>query len=237
MKISRHPCVVTLACALLVVTLLSGCNSSKTKPKEKELTAAEDEIYEVVVHHMGRLAEGRPHATRLVFGDALLTELEPGGDVESCKKSTSKDFSLEISIGPPPYNSIADKAYRFFSRGDYELALRTETIRSFLERSCTSGQLSQTFHTDLPRSFIAPKNVYFNDLVVGKNGQKSFEQLFPGAGGIISFSHVGFNSRMDEAIVATRFVCGDLCGAGYRYILRKKSGRWEVVNGLMVWVS
>jgi hypothetical protein len=89
----------------------------------------------------------------------------------------------------------------------------------------------------LPRSFIDPEKVYFNDSVVGKNEQKSFEQLFPGAGGIISFSHVGFNSRMDEAIVATGFVCGDLCGAGYRYILRKKSGRWEIVNGLMVSVS
>ena len=165
------------------------------------------------------------------------TELEPGGDVESCKKRASKHFSLEISIGPPPYNSVADRAYRFFSRGDYDLALRTETIRSFLERSCTSVHLSQTFHTDLPRSFIDPEKVYFNDSVVGKNEQKSFEQLFPGAGGIISFSHVGFNSRMDEAIVATGFVCGDLCGAGYRYILRKKSGRWEIVNGLMVSVS
>lgn len=235
MKISRHPNIVALASLALALTVLSACNSSKPDPNEKEKATAENEIYEAVVHHAFTPVEGRPQVTQLVFDNSLLTWLEPGGDVESCKKRTRKDFSLEI--GPPPYNSIADRAYRFFTRGDYEGPIRTDTIQSFLERSCTSGHLSQTFHTDLPRTFADSQNIHFNSEIVSKNGPKSFEQLYPGANGIISFSHVGFDSKMDEAIVSTSFVCGFLCGAGYRYILRKKSGRWEVVNGLMVWVS
>ena len=235
LKISRHPNIVALASAALAITVLSACNSSKPDSNEKEIATAETEIYEAVVHHVFTPVEGRPQVTQLVFDDALLTGLEPGGDVESCKKRTRKDFSLEI--GPPPYNSLSDKAYRFFTRGDYDASLRTDTIQSFLERSCSSGHLSQTFHTDLPRTFTGSQDIHFNDVTVGKNGPKSFEQLYPGANGIMSFSRVGFDSKMDEAIVSTRVVCGLLCGEGYRYILRKKSGRWEVVNGLMVWVS
>jgi len=235
MKISGHPNIVALASAALALTVLSACNLSKPDSNEKEIATAENEIYEAVVHHVFTPVEGRPQVTQLVFDDTLLSRLEPGGDVESCKKRTRKDFSLEV--GPPTYNSLADKAYRFFTRGDYGASLRTDTIQSFLERSCTSGHLSQTFHTDLPRTFTDSQNIHFKDVIVGKNGPKSCEQLYPGANGIISFSHVGFDSKMDEAIVATGFGCGSLCGAGYRYILRKKSGRWEVVNGLMVSVS
>lgn len=220
-----------MASAALAIALLCACNSSKAHRNEKEMASAEDEIYEAVLHHMA----ARPQETELVFDDIALTEPEPEGDVESCKQQTRKDFSLEVC--PPLYNSLVDKAYRFFTRGDYDGPIRADTIQSFLERSCASGHLSQTFHTDLPRTFIGAQNIHFDYEIVGKNGPKSFEQLYPGANGIISFSHVGFNSKIDEAIVSTRVVCGFLCGAGYRYILRKKSGRWEVVNGLMVWVS
>ena len=233
LKISRHSKIVALASAALAITLLSACNSSKPHPNEKEIATAENEVYESVLNHMGTGTQ----ETQLVFDDALLTWLEPGEDVESCKKRAGKDYGLEISIGPPPYDSVADRAYRLFSHGDDDLASRTETIHSFLERLCTSGHLSQAIHTDLPRTFIRSQNIHFNYEMVGKNRLKSFEQLYPGANGIISFSHVGFNAKMDEAIVSTRIVCGFLCGVGYRYILRKKSGRWEVVNRLMVWVS
>jgi hypothetical protein len=231
LKILHHLNTVALVTAALAITILSACNSPKAHPNNEEIAIAENEIYEAVLHHI----VARPQETQLIFDETLLTQLEPGGDVESCKKSTRKDFSLEI--GSPPYNSLADKAYRFFARGDYDGPIRTETIQSFLERSCTPGYLSQTFHTDLPRFFISSQNIRFNDVIVDKNGPKSFNQLYPGADGIMSFSHVGFNSKMDEAIVSTCFVCGLLCGARYRYILRKKSGRWQVADGLMVSVS
>jgi len=234
LKIHDHPNVATVVCAAIAITLLSGCNSPKPQPTEKEVAAAEDEIYEVVVRHMTTPVNGQPRMTQLVFDDALLTQLEPDGDLESCKRSTSKELSLET--GPSPYNSLADKAYRFFARGNYDAPLRADTVQSFLERICTApGQLSQTFHTDLPKNFIDSQNVHFNyDVIRPRERRKSFEQLYPGANGIVSFSHAGFDSTLDEAIVASAFVCGYLCGGQFRYVLRKKSGRWEVVNGLMV---
>jgi len=229
---AHHPYVAAITFAVFATVVLAACNSSKPIPTEKDITAAEDEIYEAVVH---RIFTPVPGVSQLVFADTLRTQLELGGDIESCKKSTRKNLSLEIA--PRVYNSLADKAYRFFSGGEYDSALREDTIESFLERSCTPGPLSQTFHTDLPRTFISEKKAHFRGWPIQKDESMSFERLYPGASGIVSFSHVGFDSTLDEAIVSTGFVCGGLCGAGYRYVLRKKSGRWEVVERLMVWVS
>ena len=222
---SRYAATITFV--VFAVGVLSACNSSKSKPTEREMAAAEDEIYEAVVRHATTPVNGQPQITQLVFDDTLVTPLGPEGDLESCKRSTRETFRLEI--GPPAYDSLADKAYRFFTRSDYDAPLHAETVQSFLERSCTSGRLSQTFHTDLPRTFMEPQKAHFKDY-----GPKSFGQLYPGARGIISFSHAGIDSRMNEAIVSVRFARRAHYETRYRYILRKTSGRWEVEDLLMV---
>lgn len=86
------------------------------------------------------------------------------------------------------------------------------------------------------RTFIAVDRVHFRDWPFKKDDATSFEQLFPGASGIISFSHVGFDSTLDEAVVSTS-ICGGLCGPGQSYFLKKKRGRWEVAAKSSVWVS
>lgn len=136
----------------------------------------------------------------------------------------------------PQYNSLVDKIYRFFHGGNYR-PIQADTIQDFLRKSCTAGRLSQTFHTDLPKSFIGVESIHFEGGPIERNGSKSFEQLFPGAGGVISFSHVGFDPALREAIVVVSDVCGGLCGSGHRYILRKKQAHWAVVSKMMLWIS
>jgi hypothetical protein len=99
------------------------------------------------------------------------------------------------------------------------------------------GRLSQTFHTDLPRAFINRKMVHFGWMDVATDNSKPFEQLFPKAGGIIAFSHVGFDPSLREAMVSLSFVCGGLCGSGSRYFLKKVWGRWQVVSKQQIWVA
>lgn len=118
--------------------------------------------------------------------------------------------------------------------------MRGETVGDFTQKYCTGGprgHLPETFHTDLPRTFIDVNSVYFDLAPNQKNVPKSFKQLFPGAAGIISFSRVGFDSSLDEAIVSTQFVCGTLCGDGEIYVLHKRRGRWKVAMHWMVWES
>jgi len=182
-------------------------------------------------------SHGQADTTQLVFDDAVLTDLAPEAVKKSCEESVRKRLRLEGNT-TPPYNSLADRVYRVLTRGSDDGSLRADTIQDFIEKSCTGGRLSTAFHTDLPRVFIGRDSIDF-DMVhhKGENGPKDFRQTFPGASGIVSLSHVGFDPDLHEAIVSSSFVCGLLCGDGRRLILRKKRGKWVVVEGLVVWIS
>lgn len=228
MRARRH-CSLSVVSAV-AISVFSSCNTS-VRSNKSQVAAAENEIYEAVVHDMTSSVKG---PSQLVFDDALLTHLEPGADMKSCEESADAALGLEKN-NTPLYNSLADELYRLI-KDRYDYSVKKDTIKDFLEELCTPGHLSRGFHTDLPQTFVTDRSVHFSDLIV-KDDSKSFEQLFPGAGGIISFSHVGFDSTLHQAIVATSFICGVLCGSGHVYILQKTRGRWEVVNKWMVWVS
>lgn len=216
--------IAIAACAAIAPMFLFRFYLSKSRPDKKKASAAEGEVYEAVVRDM--VTSHR--LSQLVFDDTVLTELRAGADIKSCKGIAL--LRLRLESGKLLYDSLADKVYRFLASGTHDDSLRTDTVHDFLEKACTVGRLSRTFRTDLPRTFIGAESVGFEDW-------EAFRRQFPGASGIISLSHVGLDSRMDEAIVSTAFVCGNLCGSGHRYVLRKKRGRWEVVNKWMVWVS
>lgn len=227
-----------LIAGCLAVTGVVYCTihlRSRAPASAQAVTSAEDEVYEAVVRDMVTPAHGQAHIGQLVFDDTVLTDLTKGADIKSCQQSVRKRLRLDGN-NTPPFNSPADKVYRIFRGGD-DGSLRSDTIQEFSEKSCTAGRLSTTFHTDFPRVFINPDSVFIDIVPTNKNGVTDFRQTFPGASGIISFSHVGFDATLREAIVSVSFVCGGLCGSGHRYVLKKKRGRWEVVSKLMVWVS
>jgi hypothetical protein len=227
--------ILTVACVAVTITLVGQTHLSKSPPDKKTLLANENEVYESVVRDMVTPVHGPSHISQLVFADTVLTNLAPGTDIESCKESVRKRERLERTT--PPFNTLADKIYRTFSRGWDDGSLRTDTIQDFLEKSCTMGPVSSTFKTDLPRTFAAAESVHFREWPTENDKSRPFEEMFPGAPGIISFSHVGFDSTLHEAIVSTAFVCGGLCGSGQRYFLRKMSGKWVVVDKFIVWLS
>ena len=66
---------------------------------------------------------------------------------------------------------------------------------------------------------------------------KSFSEKYPGAGGFIRLSRVGFNSHLDEALVLAAWSCGILCGQGELLFLSKKNDVWTVVNRSMLFQS
>ncbi len=233
--IRHHPWIASLACAAIAIALLCWFHLSKSRSGERAVTAAEDEVYEAVVRDMVRPTDAQANTNQLVFNETVLTDLTTGADIKACEESVRKQAQLQDNT--PPYNSLADKAYRVLTRGWHDGSLRTDTIQDFIQKSCTESPLSRTFHTDLPRVFINPNSISFDIAPIDRNGRKDFQQTFPGASGIISLSHVGFDPTLHEAIVSTLFICGDLCGTGRRYILRKKRDRWVVVGKPIVWVS
>jgi hypothetical protein len=227
--------IASLACAAIAVVLLCWFHMSDSRRDERAATAAEDEVYEAVVRDMVRPADGKSEIRQLVFDEAVLSDLSTGADIKSCEESVRKRTRLEDNA--PPYDSVADKVYRILTQGWDDGSLRGDTIQDFIQKSCTEGPLSRTFHTDLPRVFVNPNSISFDIAPIDRNGRKDFQQTFPGASGIISLSHVGFDPTLHEAIVSTSFICGVLCGTGRRYILRKKRDTWVVIGKPIVWVS
>jgi hypothetical protein len=235
-KSRRHPSMtVSTAYVAVAITLLSCFYMPKSHPDENTIWAVQDEVYAAVVRDMIRPVNGEARVTQLVFGDEVLSDGKAGGDIDECKEEVRR--RQDWAVDAPPYDSLIDKIYRFLTRGWADSSVRTETVENFLVKSCSTGHLSRTFPTDLPRSFVASANVRFEGWPIQKNGPPSFEKLFPGAGGVISLSRVGFDSGQDEAMVSVSFVCGGLCGEGWHYILKKRRGKWEVAAKRMIWVS
>jgi len=209
---------------------------SRASANPQAVASAEDEVYEAVVRDMVTPIHEQAHISQLVFDDTVLTDLTTGEDKKSCQESVRKRPLLEGSA--PPYNSLLDKVYRVLTGGWWDTGpLRADTIQDFVEKSCTVGRLSTTFHTDFPRTFVDRDSFGFDMVPNQKNTPKDFRQTFPGASGIISLSQAAFDSNLHEAIVSSAFVCGMLCGEGRRHILRKTRGKWVVVQSLVVWIS
>ncbi len=222
----------------IAVALLCWFYLPKARTDDKAELAAADVVYEAVVREMVMPTQGKADISQPVFDDRVLTYQMPGADINSCKESARKLLQLESSTPRLPYNSLIDKIYRVLTGGWWDTgSLRTDTIQDFLDKSCTDGHLSTTFHTDFPRNYVDHDSIEFDMAPNRKNGLKDFRKMFPGASGIISLSRVGFDSNLHEAIVSSVFVCGMLCGQGQRHILRKASGKWVVVQSLVVWIS
>lgn len=231
----RRLWIAAVACVAVAIGFFWWFYAPRHRLDERNVSTAEDEVYAAVVRDMITPADGEARVTLLVFSDELLSDRKAGTDREACKEDVRNRVRWDADA--LPYDSLLDKIYRFLTRGRVHGSARTETVEDFLEKYCSGGRLSRTFPTDLPRSFVASENVLFEGWPLDKNGRTAFEKLFPGARGIISFSRVGFDPSLDEAMVSTSFVCGGLCGEGWRYMLKKRQGKWEVASKRMVWVS
>jgi hypothetical protein len=220
----------------IAVALVSWFYLSKSRTEDKAELVAADAVYEAVVRDMVTPAHGKANISRLVFDDRVLTYQTTGADKDSCKESARKLLRMESST--PPYNSLIDKIYRALTGSWWDTdSLRADTIQDFLDKSCTDGHLSTTFHTDFPRNFVDRDSFGFDMVPNQKNAPKDFRQAFPGASGIISLSRVGFDPTLHEAVVSSVFVCGMLCGESRRHIVRKTRGEWMVVQNIVVGIS
>jgi hypothetical protein len=65
------------------------------RPSEKDVSAAQDEVYEAVVHDIITPRDGRVRVTQLVFGEAVLTPSWKEGDTSQCKARARQQMWLE----------------------------------------------------------------------------------------------------------------------------------------------
>jgi hypothetical protein len=115
---------------------------------------------------------------------------------------------------------------------DFEQADRTpRKINVLPSHSGTNELIEDSVLTNLPRGYATPPGRE------PSNYWRAFRARFPGAGGMVSFTRVGFSDNRRQALVEVSRSCGSLCGGGYNVLLEKQNGRWRVVQQINTWVS
>jgi|SRR5882672_1995906 len=106
------------------------------------------------------------------------------------------------------------------------LALTSQSpILSLLVRNLCSDQLQE--HFTIPAQY---------ELATDTEIASGFQQRFPRNYGYLTFTRVGFNRDLTEAVFYTEHVCG-LCGGGKYVYMRKLKGGWTVQAESGTWIS
>jgi hypothetical protein len=125
--------------AVAIVSVLGKCTKGCRRITDlAAVAAAEDEVYEAVVRNVYIPDKKNAAVTQLVFSRTFDTNLCPGVDRKTCLDGVRQRL-----------------------KGAADGNIRAETIDSFVRQSQVSGNLSTTFRTELPRTFIDPDSLYF----------------------------------------------------------------------------
>jgi hypothetical protein len=65
---------------------------------------------------------------------------------------------------------------------------------------------------------------------------EAFWKRFPGNYGYQTFTRVGFNPEMTQAVFYTEHICG-MCGEGKYVYMQKRGEKWVVVHVVGTWIS
>jgi hypothetical protein len=115
-----------LIAGCLAVTAVVYCTlqlRARAYANPQAIASAEDGVYEAVIRDMFIPFHGQARISQLLFDESVLTELRTGEDVKSCQRSAAT--ILRLQTGTPPYNSLADKLYRFLTLSKYDEPFRS----------------------------------------------------------------------------------------------------------------
>jgi hypothetical protein len=78
------------------------------------------------------------------------------------------------------------------------------------------------------------KNAMFG---INQDGWQVFYAKYPDAPGILTFSRVGFDTALDQALVYVGDQSHFLAGAGHYVLLKKVNSAWTIDQKVMTWIS
>jgi hypothetical protein len=90
--------------------------------------------------------------------------------------------------------------------------------------------LQRNFQLTRPYEIVSSDTL---KVVFEHGGWDAFHKRYPGSGGFLIMSAVGFNKDKTRAIVYTGASCGSLCGSWSFHLLEKVDGSWKQVPGVL----
>ena len=110
--------------------------------------------------------------------------------------------------------------------------LSQETLDDFLLRNKSNRWLMPKFEIDRKYILVDFREIkkLASDFSATDQEWKAFRQEFSESCGFTTLSRVGFNRRIDQALVHIGWRCPSLCGHWSYLLLAKKDGVWKVVG-------
>ena len=111
-----------------------------------------------------------------------------------------------------------------------------ETLDSFRSRNANAQTLRPNMQLGGPYTLLSQsaRNRIFSQ---NQSGWDIFYNHYPQAPGLTTFSRVGFNFPLNQALVYMGTQSNWLAGAGYYILLKKVNGTWSIDQQVMIWVS
>lgn len=134
-----------------------------------------------------------------------------------------------LSLGEP----IVFINYSYFEdfEDDYLFStiksIDNETVEDFRKNNQTSDLL------DTPLTIN--KKYEYVPLPSNDTEWLQFQENYPNVISIATLSKIGFNSKLDQALVYMAYYCGDECGLAKIYFLVRKGDLWNVKGSLDLW--
>jgi len=113
--------------------------------------------------------------------------------------------------------------------------LSSEMIADFGSKNQQPRSFQDRFRLTVKCVLVSSDDV--KQIFQNGKGWDTFYAKYPHSQGLMTLSRVGFNAKLDKAIVYVGNQSHWLAGAGYFVMLTKANGTWAIQNEIMVWIS
>lgn len=112
-----------------------------------------------------------------------------------------------------------------------------ETICDFLSKNCKPYPISPLLTS--PEQFVPITNAQLSHIFRDDTdaGWDRFRLLFPRSSGCVSFSRIGFNHDITQALAYAGKQVDSLIGHGTYWLLKRSQDKWEESENTMAWIS
>ncbi|MBU7026127.1 MAG: hypothetical protein HXS48_04220 [Theionarchaea archaeon] len=132
--------------------------------------------------------------------------------------------------------SPSEDLSKMLQRAQQEMSgVEQETLDDFLAKNGQSHPLGDYFNIKTRIVLISDEE---RKKIFGESfGWIKFYVRYPLSDGILTFSRVGFNDEMDQALAYIGHSKGWLEGIGYYVLLTKENGVWTIQDKMVLWIS
>lgn len=178
-------------------------------------------------------------AVRMVFGQAASPSQYADAEAyavysvlikEEWPARVAKADKLVIWAETSDYPSLGDGPTMCLLPAKGEEAIYGPVVANYQEVNKKVWSLQPKFDMAAPYQIVPGAVIDEIFAKKGIDGWKEFYAKYPGSGGAISMSAVGFNADRTIALVYMGHSCGGLCGGGSYHVLQKNNGKWAEIE-------